>query len=299
MLDDVIDQFVAGFHLARDCWRLLRDDLSLLLLPLFSGVACVLVILSFIAPSSLDQEGVVAGIVRLAQFLNVEMNDDSWKSWGKIFLFYFSLNAVMLYFNAALVHCCLFRMRGLQVTLFHGLLAASRRLPLLLAWSVVSASFGLVVRLVERFTRDSDQYGTYFCVRILGVLWSVATFFVVPVLVVERVGPWIALKRSVKVLTRTWGDQVWGRVGIDSFIFPVWLMGFALISFGAKAGVTTSGVGPILVGSGILWLVATALIHSALNTVLLSALYLYATEDEVPADWKAAQLEQAFYSRST
>jgi hypothetical protein len=63
--------------------------------------------------------------------------------------------------------------------------------------------------------------------------------------------------------------------------------------------VTTSSAGPILLGVGILWLVVTALIHSTLDTVLLSALYLYSTQDEIPAQWEAAQLEQAFYARTT
>ncbi len=217
MLDDLIDHFAAGFRLARDCWRILRADLSLLLLPVFSGVACILVMLSFIAPSSLDQEGIVAGIVRLAQLMDFETKDDSRKSWGTIFLFYFSLNFVIYFFNAALVYCCLFRIRGLRINLFHGLFVATRRLPQLLAWSAVSATLGLVIRVIEKAGRDQGQYGRYFLVQIFGVLWSVATFFIIPLLVIERVGPLKALKRSVKVLTRTWGDQIEGRVGIDFF----------------------------------------------------------------------------------
>jgi len=299
LIDDLIAQFVAGFRMARDCWKILRADWSLLLLPFLSGVACVLVMLSFIAPASLDQQSVLAGIVRLAQFADGQADSDSWKSWGTIFLFYFCLNFVIFYFNAALVHCCLFRIRGIQVNLFHGLLAATRRLPQLLAWSAVSASVGLVIRIVERMGRGQNRYGKYFLIRIFGILWSVATYFIVPVLVIERLGPLKALKRSVNVLSRTWGDHIGGRVGMSFFIFPAWLAGFALVNFGIQAGVTTSAIGPILLGVGVLWLVVTALIHSTLDTVLLSALYLYATQDEIPAQWDAAQLEQAFYARES
>jgi hypothetical protein len=172
-------------------------------------------------------------------------------------------------------------------------------LPQLLAWSAVSATVGLVIRVLEQAGRKRGEYGKYFLIQIFGVLWSVATYFIVPVLVIERLGPWKALKRSVKVLSRTWGDQIGGRIGIDFFILPIWLAGFALVSFGVHAGVTTSSAGPILLGVGILWLVVTALIHSTLDTVLLSALYLYSTQDEIPAQWEAAQLEQAFYARTT
>ena len=68
MLDDLIERFVAAYQLARDCWKIVCASLLLLLLPLFSGVACVLLMHSFIAPSSLDQAvSAVAGPTRKSE----------------------------------------------------------------------------------------------------------------------------------------------------------------------------------------------------------------------------------------
>jgi len=299
MLDDIIDRFTSGFQMARDCWKILRDDKTLLLLPFFSGVACVAVVLSFIAPESLDHQGVLQGIVRLARFSNGEADSDSWKDWGTIFLFYFCLHFVIFFFNAALVHCCLFRIRGIKVNLFHGLLAAFRRLPLLVAWSVVSASVGLLIRIAEKASRDNQQFGRQFLFQIFGTLWSVATYFIVPVLVIERLGPVKALKRSVKVLTRTWGDQIGGHFGLTFFMLPIWLCGFAVIWLASRVGITTSTAGAMLLVAAVLWLILAGLVQSTLETVLLSALYLYATQDEIPEQWEASRLEQAFYTRTS
>lgn len=298
MLDDFVDRFVAGFRLARDCWRILRDAPSLLLLPLLSGFSCLLVILSFINPDRFDRESFLAGILRLTQLTDGKIENDSWKAWGTLFLFYLSMNFVIFFFNAALVHCCLFRIRGIPVNLFQGLVAATRRLPHLLAWSFVSASVGLIIRIAERGSRENEQYGRYLLLQVFGVAWSVATYFIVPVLVMERLGPVKALQRSVRVLTRTWGDQIGGHVGIGLFMFPVWLGGFGILWLAANAGISAPGAGPLLLVAAFCWFILAGLIQSTLETVLLSALYLYATQDEIPAQWAAARLEQAFYVHS-
>src|SRR5947209_16056243 len=63
---------------------------------------------------------------------------------------------------------------------------------------------------------------------LLGTAWMVITYFVLPVLVVERVGPVTAIKRSVEILKQTWADAVVGRAGIGLFMFVLALPGVLL-----------------------------------------------------------------------
>ena len=51
---------------------------------------------------------------------------------------------------------------------------------------------------------------------IVGFVWNVATFLVVPVLAVEDVGPIEAIKRSVSYLRKTWGEQLVGTFSISA-----------------------------------------------------------------------------------
>jgi hypothetical protein len=44
-------------------------------------------------------------------------------------------------------------------------------------------------------------------ISMVGGVWAYLTFFVVPVLVAEGVGPIEAIKRSKGMFTRTWGNQ--------------------------------------------------------------------------------------------
>ncbi len=87
-------------------------------------------------------------------------------------------------------------------------------------------------------------------------------------------------------------------VGIGFFMLPIWVTGFAIIWVAMKAGITASTLGSVLLGVGVLWFVLTALIQSTHETVLLSALYLDATQDEIPRQWEASRLEQAFFASS-
>ena len=51
-------------------------------------------------------------------------------------------------------------------------------------------------------------------VGIIGMAWNVATFLAVPVLVAEDVSPVDAVKRSMSLLKKTWGEQLMGGFSI-------------------------------------------------------------------------------------
>ena len=68
---------------------------------------------------------------------------------------------------------------------------------------------------------------------IIGFAWSVATFLVVPVLVVEKVGPLDAIKRSASLLRKTWGEQLVGNFGIGLVFGLLVLLVVLLLGVGA------------------------------------------------------------------
>ncbi|MEJ0102385.1 MAG: DUF6159 family protein [Bacteroidota bacterium] len=45
-------------------------------------------------------------------------------------------------------------------------------------------------------------------VGIIGIVWSVATFFVVPVMAYEKLGPIDAFKRSSQLMKQKWGESL-------------------------------------------------------------------------------------------
>lgn len=107
--------------------------------------------------------------------------------------------------------------------------------------------------------------------------WTLATFLIVPVLVVEDVGPVDGLKRSTTLLKRTWGEQIAGNAGIG------------LVTGLAMVVVIVIAVIPVLVAVAI-----TMTVTSAVGTVYSATTYRYATQEPVTGFGASDLLPTAF-----
>jgi hypothetical protein len=281
------DRIANGFSLAHCSWRVLMQDKKLIVFPILSGIACLLVLASFVTPFFFHQEW-------LQPIFN---NEDGVRMpwWGYIvlFAFYFCNYFVVVFFNSALISCALVRFNGGEPTLGDGIRVAMARLPQILAWALVSATVGVLLKVIENTHKTVGEIVS----AILGTAWSILTYFVVPVLVVEKVGPIEAVKRSMEILRKTWGEALVGNMGMDLFVFLLFLP----VIIVAVVGVVMLGV-MIPVGIALLVLAAiggglVAAIGPALHGIFLAAIYQYAAQGEVPDGFDKRALRSAFTRR--
>src|SRR5262249_21778270 len=120
-----------------------------------------------------------------------------------------ALTSISLYFNAALVFCVLRGFAGHAPSIRDGLTASFARLPQIIGWAFVATLIGGILRNF-RDRADDDGVGLLggLVLGLLGLTWAVATYFVLPILVVEGTGPVAAIKRSSAVLRKTWGEGI-------------------------------------------------------------------------------------------
>jgi len=283
------DRLSAGWTAAKACLEVLRRDKKLVVFPLLSGISCLVVLASFAIPLA------VARPAFLGAFLNedADVHQTPVWFWLLLFAFYFVNYFVIYFFNSALVYCALAHFRGEDVSADDGLRAAARRLPELLAWSLVSATVGLVLKWVENANEKVGEI----VAMILGGAWSVATYFVVPVLVVEGVGPMKAIQRSWKVLTKTWGESIGGHAGIGWALLPFWLLGVLAIILAVFALTKSVALGVVLLAVALLYLLLLGLVDATLKGILLGALYLYATAGEAPEEFGTRVLKRSFTAK--
>ena len=135
---------------------------------------------------------------------------------------------------------------------------------------------------------------------LLGAAWTIANYFVVPVLVVEKLGPIDAAKRSVAIVRKAWGESLVSNAGVGmvTFIAVVMLVipcGVATMILAAKAGSLAIGIAGA--AATLVLLILIVLASSALSSIVLSALYMYAADAKVPQAFEAAHLQQAFVAR--
>jgi len=278
----MFERISRSFSLARSSWNVLTTDKQLVLFPVISGITFLAVLISFAVPL-----GVIYSVNEQAF-----ESDHAWMWLLPVgFAFYFCTAFVMVFCNAALISCALMRFNGETPTLGDGFRAAWARLPQIFAWSLVSATVSVLLNLVE----NAHEKAGYWIRQILGTLWSVVTYFVVPVLVVEKVGPFAAIKRSTQILRKTWGEALAGGFGLGLFkillLLPILLLVLpAVLCF-------TTGLWPVGIAFVVLaflyfmlWLAVT----SALDTIFLGALYQYAAFDQVPSGFEADTMANAF-----
>jgi len=272
-----------SFALARSSWQVLRTDKKLVVFPILSGVCCILVLISFLAPLLIAQPAWLQGNGDIPPWMI-----------GVAFAFYFVNYFIIVFFNAALVSCALLHFHGETPTLGDGLRAAASRLPQILAWALVSATVGMILKVIENAHEKAGEIVS----AILGTVWTVITYFVVPVLVVEKVGPIQAVKRSVAILKQTWGDALVGKFGIGLFILLMSLPGILLLVVGIALAAEAGALALPLVLLGILYLIGMAAVSSALNGIFRTALYQYAAYGETPPGYDRAMMAGAFARKS-
>jgi hypothetical protein len=274
-----------GWQLAKESWGVLQQDKELIVFPILSGISCLLVVASFLVPLWAADAFANAG--------NAPEEFQEPIAWLLMFLFYFVNYFVVTFFNSALIACAVIRFRGGDPTVAHGIKASMNRLPQIAGWALVSATVGVILKAIES---RSERVGQIVA-GLMGTAWSIATFVVVPVLVVEGTGPIEAVKRSVSILKRTWGESLAANFGIGLITFLATLPAIGLIIGGVALLTTSQILGGILIALGIVALIVVSLISATLDSVVLAAIYLYAADEEIPSGFDSRLLKNAFASR--
>jgi hypothetical protein len=275
-----------GWELTKQSFHVLRLDKELIIFPLLSGIACLVVLASFALP--LWFSGYAESVA------NDEHPENNPLAYVLLFAFYAANYFVIVFFNSALVACAVIRFRGDNPTLKDGLGAAMERLPQIFGWALVAATVGVILRVIEG---RSERVGRIVA-SLLGMGWSIVTFFVVPVIVIEKAGPITAVKRSTAILKNTWGEALTANFGIGMIAFLLNIPAFLLIFVGMPVAITVNVVlGGVMVALGLFAILIISLVSTALNAIVLAALYLYASTNRVPAAFDESRLSGAFGRR--
>jgi hypothetical protein len=259
--------------------RVLNSRKELVLFPVLSGVATLVVAAGFAVP----------GLLVSRQ----ELDDGSGlqpMSYLVFFLGYLALAYVAIFFQAALISQADVALNGGDPSVAGGISAAGRKAGAILPWALLSATVSLVLRAIE------DRAGPLgrLVVGMIGMAWSLITYLVVPILVFQNVTLGRAIRGSTEMFKRTWGENVAGNVGVGLISFLASLPAIAVLAIGVADG---GSPGVVLLVLAVVWLLFVAVVTSALSGIYQTALYRYASSGSVAPSFTAADLDQAFQPR--
>src|SRR5688572_7959731 len=132
-------KFSRSWELIKASSSVLRQDKELLVFPLLSSIAAIVVALSFILP-----------MVATGAFAQLHEGGELQPQHAVLaFGFYLSQNFVIFYFNSALVGAAMIRLDGGDPTVSDGLRIANSKLGPILGYAAIAATVGIVLRMIE------------------------------------------------------------------------------------------------------------------------------------------------------
>ena len=259
-----------GFRLARVSLEVLAADRRLMLLPMLSAL-CALIAVLATATIARRLDGGGGSAVQVI---------------APVWIAAYAISFITIFFNAALAHVIVRRWQGEPVSLAAGVAAACWRAPAIAGWAILTTTVGFVLQLLERLTLGISR-------MVLGVAWSVTSFFVVPVLVVERRRPVRALRRSSEIVRERWAEGIGGVTPIALATLMVALPLAGLMFIGFVLYVTGfEAPGLLAMTAGLLAIVAVWIISAAVTQVFALAVFQHATGRPYYDGFPASDLER-------
>jgi hypothetical protein len=251
------DRLSNGWTLAMNSFKVLKENKQLIIFPILSSISLVLVMGSFIL--------VFLGI---NGWPDDSVEDSSSASnlsyYLYLFLFYLVNYFVVVLLNMALIHCTRLYFHGEEVSVNAGLRFSLSRIGAIFSWSVFAAIVGTILRIIQE---ESGIIGRIIT-GLIGIVWSIATFFVVPIIAYENLGPIAAFKRSAQMMKQKWGESLGATFsfGLIQFlamivlIIPCFIIGSTINLY---LGIALGLMGAFIISA----------IFSAAQTIFVSAVY--------------------------
>lgn len=269
------------WELMQSSWRILMQDKPLLLLPLVSGIAGLLVLAAFIVPFISTGGG-----LRHA-------SEPTLATYIVGFCYYLCNFFVIYFFNAALVDYVVTRLRGDEPSIGNSLREAASCAPQIAMWAIAAATVGVVLQTIQSRAGFLGKLVAGF----LGIAWTLVTFFVVPLIVIERKGAIESISDSTAMVRKTWGQQVVSGVGYGLIGFlltlPAIVIGILLLVLLGAGGADGFAPYALVVVACIAWIIAVAVVMSALKAIFGVVLYMYAKTGKVPPGFAEQVLRNA------
>ncbi len=271
-------RFRTGIHLARASWRVVRKEKSLLAFPVLAAVFGLGYALLVVAP---------LGLLGFVAF-----GENAILRWVLLAIALLGMNIGATFFGVAAASNASRVLSGEEPKLGDGLRVARSRLKVIIQWGVVSATVGLVLQLVSE---RAGGLGGALVQMIGGAAWSIASFFVLPILALEGVGPFDAIKNSLSVVREKWGESLAGGAVVSLIPGLIAIAGVIVGVLGVLIGLGGQWVlGAPLIVIGVVVLVVAITVGQILHAVFTVVVYRYATEGAVPEGFSAGDLDAVF-----
>ncbi len=270
----MFENFTRSFQLVKESFEVLKKDKEIMLFPVISAIVTVLLLISFLVPIFFYNTGI-----------------DNF-GYGLLFVYYILSYFIVIFFNTGLITCAHMRLNGKDPTFRDGFNNAKKHIGKIFLWALISATIGLVLRIIA----DRSSWVGKIIVAIIGMAWSLITFFVIPVMVFENISVFESIKRSGYLFKKTWGENVIGQFSMGFIFLILGIAGIIPLILALMAGSFVLII-PVFALVVIYW-IFLGIVSASLEGIFVAALYNYASTGKIPSAYSPEVITTAFQPKN-
>ena len=199
---------------------------------------------------------------------------NQYRAW--IFLTYMIGSIVVVFWNSAIIVSAHERLTGGDPSIMTGIKVAFSRIHIIVLWGIITGTVGLLLRIARDAISNNQKAHpavkilAYIVLWLVEVAWWIYTFFIIPMIVLEKKGIGEGLRDGRALFGKTWGENVVSGLGIGfmsiiGIVISV-IIGFLVMSFSPIVGIIIM----------ITMIGLTILLCNTAEVVVVAALYEYA-----------------------
>ncbi len=214
----------------------------------------------------------------------------SYMAW--IFLTYMIGSIIVVFWNSAIIASAHERLTGGDPTIMTGIKVAFSRIHIIILWGIIAGTVGLLLRIARDAANKNSKGGMKMVAMVVlwlvEIAWWIYTFFIIPMIVLEKKGVRDGLREGRSLFGKTWGENVTSGLGIGLItlvgIIISLLIGYLVFMISQIAGIVITIA---LIGILILW-------TNTAEVVVVAALYEFAKTGKMPdLNGNGAKFEEA------
>ena len=235
--------------------RVLREHKRLLVFPLLSAIAALVIAALFWLPGALTLRGSSNG-TGTTRVIGIAL----------LVLGYYVMTVASVIFNAALIFAVSQVLRGEEVGIRIALRAVLRRLPTILGWALISCTISLILRSLDRKVEIAAA--------LLDISWALFSFLALPAIVLGGTSARKCVGETRQLFKRAWVEEIAGSIRIRVVVWLILLPLLPVLFVGLGRATAFSMITGLAISA--VWIGLVALLLSAVNGVFRTVVYHYA-----------------------
>ena len=204
----------------------------------------------------------------------------SYMAW--IFLTYMVGSIIVVFWNSAIIVSAHERLTGGDPTIMTGIKAAFSRIHIIILWGIIAGTVGLLLRIARDAVSNKKAPAALkilagIMLWMVEIAWWMYTFFIIPMIVLEKKGIGDGLRGGRALFGKTWGENVTSGLGIGfislvGIVFSLAVAGLIFFTISPIVGII---VAVALIGIIVLW-------TNTAEVVVVAALYEFSKTGKMP-----------------